>query len=230
MLVSGSAYKTYTSNRPIIAALLFAEVVQKGLPGLGAIPVAYDIAPAAGKKALLITMLAAVIEVVFLALPTPPIVGSVAAAAAIVKFIGEEKVVEAIRTSSTLGIGPETGYFYVFKDSSLGIPAGQYSINSISKVSNESFLLQESKGWFQYVDWLAGIPNFSWVARWEPMSPNITALEAYFEGDLAAYQLWDSTEVGNVDENGQESDGKMSLLIPLAGIGIGLILLGGLKR
>lgn len=229
MLVSGTVYKTYTSNRPIIAALLFSEVIQSGLPALGAIPAAYDIAPAAAKKALLITMLSAVIEVVFLALPTPPVVGSVAAAAAIVQFIGEEEVVEAIRTSSTLGIGPETGYFYVFKDDSLGIPAGQYSINSISSISSESFLLQESGEWFQYVDWISGIPNLSWVAKWEPMSPNITALEAYFEGDLDAYQLWDSTESGNEEVAPKESE-RSPWAIPLLGVGLGLILLGGLRR
>ena len=229
MLISGTAYKTYTSNRPIIAALLFSEVIQSGLPALGAIPAAYDIAPAAAKKALLITMLAAVIEVVFLALPTPPVVGSVAAATAIVKLVGEEEVIEAIRTSSTLGIGPETGYLYVFKDDTLGIPAGQYSINSISSISSESFLLQESGDWLQYVDWIAGIPNLSWVGKWEPMSPNVTALEAAFEGDLDAYRLWDQSESGNEEERAKESE-KSPWAIPLLGVGLGLILLGGLKR
>ena len=50
-LIVGTRKKKYNNNAPIIAALLLSEIIEQGLPGLGAIPAGYNIVPSqAGKR------------------------------------------------------------------------------------------------------------------------------------------------------------------------------------
>jgi hypothetical protein len=171
-LIVGTRFKTYNNNFPIIAALLLSEIVQQGLPLLGAIPAGYNLVPSqSGKKAYLITALTGVLEVMFVAFPQPPVVTAAGAATVIVNEFGAQKVVDAIDTASTAGIGPQPGYLYVLENDTLGISAGQYSIGSVYRSSttsgnNQTFIMQPSFEWFQHVDWLPMVPNLSWVGDW----------------------------------------------------------------
>jgi len=168
-IVRGNAKKTYSSNLPIISALLLSEIIQQGLPGLGAIPVAYRLVPTgqAAKKAYLITAVATVLEYLWVAFPNPPIITSLAAATAIVSHFGQDVVVEAIDNSSTAGLGPDSGYLYVLENKTLDISAGQYSIESVYRIPNgETFINQPTRENFDYIDWFPGIPNLSWLGDW----------------------------------------------------------------
>ena len=168
-IVRGNAKKTYSSNLPIISALLLSEIIQQGLPGLGAIPVAYRLVPGgqAAKKAYLISAVATVLEYLWVAFPNPPVITSGAAAIAIVQHFGQDVVVEAIDNSSTAGLGPDSGYLYVLENKTLDISAGQYSIDSVYRIPNgETFINQPTRENFDYIDWFPGIPNLSWLGDW----------------------------------------------------------------
>ena len=149
-IVRGTARKTYSNNKPIIAALLIAEVIELGTPGLGAIPVAYNLVPGgfAGKKAFLIAQLAAVLEVFWLSFPNPPVVTSLAAATYIVNRFGADKVVDSIDRASSRDFRPDNGFLYCFENDTLGISAGIYSVDAVFRASNNAtYKFEPTREW-----------------------------------------------------------------------------------
>ncbi len=165
-LIFGTARKTYDNNKTIIARLVLSEVIQGGLPGLGAIPAAYNLAPARVEKEVLIAGLSALIEIIFLEFPTPPVITPLVLATTIVNTIGAKEVIEAIENVSTVGIGPRPGNMFAFKNDPLNIPAGEYSEGAIWRSAGQEYILSSTREWLYTVDWLPGIPNLSWLGDW----------------------------------------------------------------
>jgi len=165
-LIFGTARKTYPNNQTIIARLVLSEIIQGGLPMLGAIPAAYKLAPPRAKKTTLIAGLAAIIEIIFLEFPTPPVITPLVLASAIVKKIGAQEIIDAIENVSTVGIGPRPGNLLVFQNDPLGIPAGEYSKSSIWRSANQEYIVESTQEWLYAVDWMPGVPNLSWLGDW----------------------------------------------------------------
>ena len=219
-LVRGSAKKTYSNNSTIIAALLFSEIVEMGLPGLGAIPAAYRI----GGKAGLISALAIQIELIFITFPTPPAVTGVVAATTIVNKFGADEVAAAIDNASTAGIGPDSGYLYILKDNDLNIPAGQYSKDAVWRSAGVNYAVNQKSQWAENIDWLYMVPNLSWLGEWIEYTGGESLLDQLDREQLPPGVGGGSG--GSFGGSGGSSSSEGANLAPLIGAGLGF-LIGG---
>ena len=130
---------------------------------------------------------------------------------------GVGKVVNLMRTSSTLGLAPSSNHLYVMEDSELDTPAGEYKIGESVFTSSGVFEVQPKSNLSGYVDWAFGIPNFSWIGAFElTEEPEQSALEmAMTEEEWYTFQM----SKGHAPAGDQaSSNGNMTPLL-LAGLG-----------
>lgn len=160
-LVSGDNKKTWNKNFPLIARFVLAEFIQNFSPATASLVGIYN---AFGDEAF-ITAAAVQINIALVASGKPPLTEK-----QIKDFMnsvgGIDKVVNALEQGSTLFIAPANDYLYTFKNTTLNIPAGEYSDGAIWRADGQTYILQPSREWIASVDWIAGVPNLSWLGDW----------------------------------------------------------------
>jgi hypothetical protein len=91
---------------------------------------------------------------------------------------GAENLVSIISAMSTFGLEPDPNHLYVLEDSSLGTPPGEYRIGESVNVNGDLYQVEKKSNLSGYIDWMFGIPNFSWIGAFEEVTaPSQTALE-----------------------------------------------------
>jgi hypothetical protein len=160
-LVSGTKKKTWNKNFPLIARFVLAEFIQNFSPATGALVGVYN---TVGEEAF-ITGVTVQINIALVANGKPPLTEK-----EVKDFMnsvgGIDKVVNALEQGSTLFLAPANDYLYTFKNSTLNIPAGEYSEGAIWRSDGQTYILQPSREWIASVDWIAGVPNLSWLGDW----------------------------------------------------------------
>ncbi len=210
MLISGTSYKSYNSNKPIIARLIISEFIE----GIGGWTTAMllEIYDRFGGNALETALKGIGILV---GIPQSE------TTAAIDELGGIDEIANILRYPSSGGLEPQLGYRYVFSDSDPVIPAGQYSLGAIWQENGKQWKLDPKNNWTSSVDWIAGVPNISWIGEWQEVSLPSPALEAAFDGDWEAYEGFLESDGTIAFSPSSKKEEKVQNLLPwiLAGVG-----------
>ena len=180
--------KVFDSNKPILLKLLLGEIVSV----TGASQVAQGLVWAynsgntqAQKEARFYNVLTFGPVGAFLGMDEDELKKEVDA-----EFGSTANLVNMISDFSTLGFQPRSNHVYVLKDNTLGTLPGEYRIGEVVNVDGVAYGVERKSNLSGYVDWMFGVPNFSWVGAFEEVNtPSQTALEAALTPEeYAAFQ------------------------------------------
>ena len=228
-LVSGTARKTWNSNKKLIAKLIFTELISNFNPPLA---LAVGVYRTLGSKKF-IQALTVIINVPLYAAGFPGLDDD--DVTNIVDDLGgPSKVADAIEQVNTGFQKPQSGYLYAFKQKELNIPSGEYTRGAIWRSNNQLYILENSREWISNVDWIAGVPNLSWLGDWfvydsnansfNPMSASPSDLNPeYKDLELSTSGNGDGVGSGSGSGAGDEMD-----IFPLIAVGIGFLVAGPL--
>ena len=217
-LVSGTARNTWNSNKRLIAKLIMSEIIQNMNPLYAALPAVYN---TLGSERF-VKGLATTINIPLLLLGYPPL-SETTINEVVNNLGGAAKVAQAIEEVNSGFQAPNLGYLYSFKQDELNIPSGEYTIGSIWNSDNQAYILQPSREWISSVDWIAGVPNLSWLGDWHEYDTVTSSFDEFaVKGAQIEPSYYEETPPGYI--GGGES--KEQNLLPLIGGAIGF-LVGG---
>ena len=233
-LVSGTARKTWNSNKKLIAKLIFTELISNFNPPLA---LAVGVYRTLGSKKF-IQALTVIINVPLYAAGFRGLddddVGDI-----VDDLGGAAKVADAIEQVNTGFQKPQSGYLYAFKQKELNIPSGEYTRGAIWRSNNQLYILDDSREWISNVDWIAGVPNLSWLGDWFVYDSNansfnpMSARPSVLNPEYKDYDLPKASGNGNGNGGGGGSgsgngDDKEADIFPLIAAGIGFLVAGPL--
>lgn len=160
-LVRGSSRKTWSSNKPLIARLIFSELIQTSNPALSVLPAVYR-SPAG--QAGFIAALAIQVDILLASFGLPP--AGLVIVKLMVNELGAQNMVDAIEQGSSGFMAPKSNNLYTFKNDVLNIPSGEYAEGSVWRSSGVTYILEQKNQWIGFADWIGFVPNLSWLGEW----------------------------------------------------------------